>query len=88
MDEIKVKVGTAEVSLTQDAADALQVLQSDGGEVIKTMVNFADAVAMSLAVGGSYMPSEAGKARALQVIADMKQLLYPLINDKTYEQYQ
>lgn len=86
-DEVKMTVGGFDIVLTENAACALHCLQEDGGATVKAMVAFADAVALSLAMNDTYTPTDEGRKAAVQMAADMKQLLYNLINDDTYERF-
>lgn len=85
---ITVKVGKYEVVLTEDVADALALLQRDDGDMAKEFVIFVDTVATELATMGEYKPSEAGKQRVFETVAAIKENLYHLVNEKTYERYQ
>ena len=76
-----------EIMMNEDVASALKVLQEDDGAAVKNMLAFVDTVALSLSMSDMYSPSQEGKKNALQMVADMKQLLYGLINDDMHERY-
>ena len=76
-----------EFMMNEDVASALKVLQEDDGAAVKNMLAFVDTVALSLSMSDMYSPSQEGKKNALQMVADMKQLLYGLINDDKHERY-
>lgn len=82
-----MKIYGQEIMMTQDVAQALFALQEDDGATVKEMLAFADTVALSLSMCDMYSPSEEGKKNALQIVADMKQLLYGLVNDDAHEKY-
>lgn len=83
-----VKMGDSEIELNADQVEVLAALSQDDWATVKNMVAFADAVIMSLSIGDTYSPSDEGRHRALQMAADMKNLLYKLTNDNTYERFQ
>ena len=85
---ITVKVGRYEVLLTEDVADSLALLQQNDGDMAKDFVTFVDTVATELATMGEYKPSEEGKQRVFATVAAMKENLYHLVNENTYERYQ
>ena len=76
-----------EFMMNEDVASALKVLQEDDGAAVKNMLAFMDTVALALSMSDMYSPSQEGKKNALQMVADMKQLLYGLINDDMHERY-
>ena len=76
-----------DIMITPDVAQALVALQEDDGAAVKDMLAFVDTVALSLSMCDIYSPSTEGKKNALQIVADMKQLLSGLINDDDHEKY-
>lgn len=86
-DGMTVKMGGYSLTLNEQIVGQLAAIAEDDWAALRELLALLDSVATQLSIRGCFAPSDDGKAAALRVVADMKQFLYPLIGDKTYEQF-
>ena len=84
---VTVAMGHYKIQLNEEQVEVLALLAEDDWAAVREMVSFGDAVVTALALGDQYRPSDEGAA-AVRVVADMKQLLYSMIGDRSYGQFQ
>lgn len=82
-----VKMGGYSLTLNEQIVGQLAAIAEDDWAALRELLALLDSVATQLSIRGCFAPSDDGKAAALRVVADMKQFLYPLIGDQTYEQF-
>jgi len=85
---VTVAMGSYKITLNEEQVEVLALLAQDDWATVREMVSFGDAVVTALALGDQYRPSDEGAAAAVRVVADMKQLLYSMIGDRSYGQFQ
>lgn len=86
-DSMTVQMGGYSLRLNEQIVGQLAALAEDDWAALREMLALLDSVATQLSIRDCYAPSDEGKANALRVVADMKQFLYPIIGDQTYEQF-
>lgn len=86
-DCMTVQMGGYSLQLTPQMIEQLSAMAEDDWAALREMLALLDSVATQLSIHDTYAPSTEGKAAALRVVADMKQYLFPMIGDQTYEQF-